>query len=112
MPSEIKLLPLVIALRISFGDSASVECSLILVLVGGAGVLCPFPLCAAFVGPFEEFWAELEALVAALDCGWARFLFISKLGCGWARCLLAQCVFLFGYRLGLGVSGSCCLLGL
>ncbi|KAJ6387043.1 hypothetical protein OIU78_016881 [Salix suchowensis] len=43
----------------------------------------------ASLGPFEEFWAELEALVAALDCGWARFLFISKLGCGWARCLLA-----------------------
>ncbi|KAB5573251.1 hypothetical protein DKX38_000445 [Salix brachista] len=58
----------------------------------------------ASLGPFEEFWAELEALVAALDCGWARCLFISKrLGCGWARCLLAQ--------LGLGVSGSCLPVG-
>ncbi|KAJ6751573.1 hypothetical protein OIU85_002045 [Salix viminalis] len=56
--------------------------------------------------------AELEALVAVLDCGWARCLFISKrLGCGWARCLLAQCVFYFGYRLGLGVSGSCLPVG-
>ncbi|KAB5512336.1 hypothetical protein DKX38_029364 [Salix brachista] len=66
----------------------------------------------ASLGPFEVFWAELEALVAALDCGWTRCLFISKrLGCGWARCLLAQWVFYFGYRLGLGVSGSCLPVG-